>query len=85
MNTSQNEIITIATDYINNVDNYEYIFIRLYGGLPSEFNPYNIPRDIDCWVVQFLRNEIGLFSSTLVAVNKADGKVIWYGSAGDEG
>ena len=85
MNNTQKTIINTATDYINNIDNYEYKFIQLYDGLPSHFCTYKFPRDIDCWVVQFLREMVGLFSSTLVAVNKADGKVVWCGSAGDEG
>jgi len=85
MNTTQKSIINTAAEYVNNMDSYAYEFIQLFDGLPSQFHTYCYPQDIDCWVVQFLRKELGLISSTLVAVSKAEGKVVWCGGAGDEG
>lgn len=54
--------------------------------LPSNCHLYNAPKE-DCWYILYsLNRPINMIcSSDLIAISKKTGKIVWKGSANDEG
>lgn len=58
--------------------------VQVTDGLPPGCNPYGAPTK--CWAVRFSRGiPMMLCSSRLICISKDDGRVLYDGSADDEG
>ena len=81
---TKEKAINIADEHIRN-DKREYC---VHDNLPTNgFGIYNQPTE-DCWYVTCsfdTRGTVGLGSSRLIFVSKKTGKVLYDGSANDEG
>lgn len=66
--------------------NAEEIKFEVHAKKPANFHPYGDFPDEPCWYVQIQQPNAGvLCSSQMVMISRLTGKVLYYGSAGDEG